>query len=395
MKILKLFLLSIILFFTPLYANAIEQTILQEKPAPINEGEILQDDVIGLKEEIDGYTIKGVEYKDDNDGLDFKLFVQKTFADRKTLKFESGFIDEFSAELRFQGTNSFENLENHRTSQYPFDINLALESKFDNEKYRFFTDFAFARDVDFLDNEFFGKFSCLFIERKINQNHLIRIGTNRSPIGLEGQASSFALPFANRAQISRNFGNAYSTGVAFVGKKDWLEYDLGTYTTTRYTQGFDDGMEFVGRVGFSPFYNKENEYLKKLKIYTGSAIGHRSKDYQVYNTALTYEYKKFLANFEYAYANGSNSKFLVDKKQQGFFATLGYNFTPKLQLLLRYDLFDTNTKTTDDINHEYSIGLNYFVFKQRLRFALNYVFANNEKTNNKTNAIYFMTQFFI
>lgn len=390
MKIIK-FILLFILLIIPHNTEAIETDITKEKPAPINKDEILLDDVIDL----DNNTEIIIDKTKDDNSLDFKLFAQKTFAERKTLKLERGLIDEISAELKFQGTNSFENLENHRSAKYPINFDLVLESKFNDNKYRFFTDYAFARDVDFLDNEFFGKFTCLFIERNINKNHLIKVGTSRSPIGLEGQMSSFGLPFTNRAQISRNFGNAISTGVSFVGKKDWFEYDIGSYTSTRYTQGFKDGMEFVGRVGFAPFYNKENDYLKNLKFYTGSAIGHRSENYQVYNTAITYEYKKFLANIEYAYANGSNGKTFVDKKQQGFFTTIGYNFTPKLQLLLRYDLFDTNTKTTDDINYEYSAGLNYFVFKQRLRFTLNYVFANNEKTNDKKNAIYFMTQLFI
>ena len=207
--------------------------------------------------------------------------------------------------------------------------------------------------------------------------------------------SSFALPFAQRAQISREFGDAISTGISFIGNKGALEYNMGGYTSTRFTQGFKDGAEFIGRIGVKPFYKQEGSYFKNLKLYAGADVGHRGENYGVYSAALTYEYKKFLMNFEYAYADGSNGDYFDPRKRQGFFATAGYNITPKLQLLARYDYFDRNLDESKNINHEYIVGINYFVFKQRLKFALNYVFSNDEKTNTNKNAIYFLTQFFI
>lgn len=100
-------------------------------------------------------------------------------------------------------------------------------------------------------------------------------------------------------------------------------------------------------------------------------------------------------NFEYAHANGSNGDYFDPRNRQGFFTTVGWNFTPKLQLLARYDYFNYNLDESKSVNHEYSVGVNYFVFKQRLKFALNYVFSNDEKTQTNKNAIYFLTQFFI
>ena len=223
----------------------------------------------------------------------------------------------------------------------------------------------------------------------------MRIGTSRAPIGLEGSMSSFALPLINRAQISRNFGDAIATGVSFLGNKNGFKYNLGGYTSTRFTQGFDDGAEFIGRIGYQPFYKSEGSYFKDLTFYTGADVGHRQKDYQVYSAAVNYEYKKLLMNVEYAYANGSNGDYFVQDKRQGFFTTVGWNFTPKVQLLLRYDCFDPNTSVSGDLNHEYTAGLNYFIFNQRLRFAVNYVFKDNKATNSQSNAIYFLTQFFI
>ena len=388
----KTVLVLLCLFLFPASNLAIEED--GEAVPDVKKGEVLKDKIITLDETIDGDTTTDVEF-DDDDNLDFRLFTEKTFAKKKSVKFDNSFIDEISGELRFQGITSFEEKRGNLNTTFPFDINAVAESKFGSKKYRFFTEYAFTRNTDDIGNAFFGKFSNLYIERNFSKNHKMRVGVSRSPIGLEGSMSSFALPFAQRAQISREFGDAISTGISFIGNKGALEYNMGGYTSTRFTQGFKDGAEFIGRIGVKPFYKQEGSYFKNLKLYAGADVGHRGENYGVYSAALTYEYKKFLMNFEYAYADGSNGDYFDPRKRQGFFATAGYNITPKLQLLARYDYFDRNLDESKNINHEYSVGINYFVFKQSLKFALNYVFSNDEKTNTNKNAIYFLTQFFI
>ncbi|HIQ89051.1 TPA: hypothetical protein IAA68_04430 [Candidatus Galligastranaerophilus faecipullorum] len=388
----KTVLVLLCLFLFPASNLAIEED--GEAVPDVKKGEVLKDKIITLDETIDGDTTTDVEF-DDDDNLDFRLFTEKTFAKKKSVQFDNNFINEISGELRFQGITSFEEKRGNLNTTFPFDINAVAESKFGSKKYRFFTEYAFTRNTDDIGNAFFGKFSNLYIERNFSKNHKMRVGVSRSPIGLEGSMSSFALPFAQRAQISREFGDAISTGISFIGNKGALEYNMGGYTSTRFTQGFKDGAEFIGRIGVKPFYKQEGSYFKNLKLYAGADVGHRGENYGVYSAALTYEYKKFLMNFEYAYADGSNGDYFDPRKRQGFFATAGYNITPKLQLLARYDYFDRNLDESKNINHEYSVGINYFVFKQRLKFALNYVFSNDEKTNTNKNAIYFLTQFFI
>lgn len=391
-RLIKTVLTVFCFLFFPIGSYAIEEV---EKLVPdVKKGEVLKDKIITLDETIDGDTTTDVEFDDDDD-LDFKLFAEKTFAQKKAIRFDNKFINEISGELRFQGITSFEERKGSLNTTYPFDINAVVESKFGDEKYRFFTEYAFTRDVEDMDNKFFGKFSNLYIERNFSKNHKMRVGVSRSPIGLEGSMSSFSLPFARRAQISREFGDAISTGVSFIGNKGAFEYNLGGYTSTRFTQGFKDGAEFIGRVGVKPFYKQEGSYFKNLKLYAGADVGHRGENYGVYSAAMTYEYKKFLMNFEYAHANGSNGDYFDPRNRQGFFTTVGWNFTPKLQLLARYDYFNYNLDESKSVNHEYSVGVNYFVFKQRLKFALNYVFSNDEKTQTNKNAIYFLTQFFI
>ena len=90
--------------------------------------------------------------------------------------------------------------------------------------------------------------------------------------------------------------------------------------------------------------------------------------------------KKWLVNFEYSDADGYNGPigYVVDKKASGFYSTLAYRFTPKLQGLLRYDEFDPNKKLSGDKRREYSVGINYFIKGQALKLVLNYVFCQNQ-----------------
>ena len=292
----SIFLFLFVLVFPLGSAYSIEEnkdTFLNAQK-DIKKGEILKDKIITLDETIDGDTTYDVEYDDDENDFDFKLFGERTFAKKKAVIFENNFINEISGELRFQGIASFEERRGDLNTTYPFDINAVVESKFGDKKYRFFTEYAFTRNVDDLDNAFFGKFSNIYIERNFNANHKMRVGVSRSPIGLEGSMSSFSLPFARRAQISREFGDAISTGISFIGHKGAFEYNLGGYTSTRYMQGFKDGAEFIGRVGVRPFYKQEGSYLNNLKFYAGADVGHRGENYGVYSAAMTYEYKKFL-----------------------------------------------------------------------------------------------------
>ena len=86
-----------------------KENIINKKNNWLKFGEILKDDVVTLDETIDGDSIEGVRY-DDDDELDFKLFAEKKFADKKAIKFERGFVNEISGELRFQGVASVDDV---------------------------------------------------------------------------------------------------------------------------------------------------------------------------------------------------------------------------------------------------------------------------------------------
>ena len=81
---------------------------------------------------------------------------------------------------------------------------------------------------------------------------------------------------------------------------------------------------------------------------------------------------------EYANADGSNGgDGLTNKKRQGWYVTLGYRITKKLEAILRYDEFDPDKKISNNNKREYTAGINYYIKGQALKLILNYVYCQN------------------
>ena len=209
-------------------------------------------------------------------------------------------------------------------------------------------------------------------------HHTIIFGNTRTPVGYEGALSDSVIPFVARAQISRNFGNIRKVGMRVKGNYDLIDYDLGGYSSDTYFREFFPGVEFAGWVNIKPL-GKTNGKYGKLNVGGGVTAGNNTIDYCVSGLYAGYEYKNFMANFEYASADGYNGVVgLSSNKAEGFYSTVGYKISPKLQVLGRYDQYTPNKNFSNDIRREYSVGFNYFIKGQALKLMLNYVFCQND-----------------
>lgn len=224
--------------------------------------------------------------------------------------------------------------------------------------------------------------SNMYIKNTSIPHHTVMFGNSRTPTGAEGGLSMITIPFVTRAQISRNFGNVRKVGLRVKGDYDLIDYDIGGYDSDTYFRSFFPGAEFAGWANFKPLGKTDGRY-GKLKLGGGLTAGHNNINYCVTGVAAEYEYKKFLANFEYAAANGYNGgKTISNKHAEGFYSTLAYKITPKIQVLGRYDHYVPNKNFANDIRREYSAGINYFIKGQALKLMLNYVFCQNDLQKN-------------
>ena len=220
--------------------------------------------------------------------------------------------------------------------------------------------------------------SNIYVANTAIPNHTIIVGNTRTATGYEATKSSTVIPFVARSQISRNFGNVRKVGVRVKGKYDLVEYDLGGYSSDTYFRKFFPGAEFAGWVTLKPLGKTGGKY-GRLKIGSGITAGQNDISYTVLGAYASYEYKKFYANFEWGKADGYNgAKGISSNKAEGLYTTLGYRITPKVQIIGRYDQYRPNLDVSDNMQKEYTAGLNYFMKGQAVKLMLNYVYCNNE-----------------
>jgi hypothetical protein len=72
-----------------------------------------------------------------------------------------------------------------------------------------------------------------------------------------------------------------------------------------------------------------------------------------------------------------STKGISTNKAEGLYTTLAYRITPKIQVVGRYDQYRPNLNISDNMQKEYSAGINYFIKGQALKLMLNYVYCNN------------------
>ena len=255
-------------------------------------------------------------------------------------------------------------------------INTLIDSRFKTGKENFRVMF----DPTPVHDNFFKRFiQDLYVESHRIHNHTLLVGNSRPGVGIEGAQSPYTLPFINRSQISRHFGNARKFGVRLKGNYSLVDYDMGGYSSDTFFTEFFPGTEFNGWVNLKPLGKTDGRY-GKLVLGGGIAGGQRNtSDFFVTGTYLGYEYKKFWTRMEYANADGSNgSTGFSHKKRQGWYITMGYHFTKKLEAIARYDEFDPDKNISNNNKREYTAGINYYIKGQALKLILNYVFCQNQ-----------------
>ena len=278
--------------------------------------------------------------------------------------------------------SNYFNEDGYKNSRYNFyAINAGLDGKLKDNKADYRIMLHYVPDVprSFAQN----LFADAYVATNAIPHHRFWLGNTRPRVGYEGGYSPYTLPFMLRSQISRNFGSVRRLGARMTGDYKLVDYDLGIYDSSTYFQEFMPGTQFIGWINFKPLGLTDGRY-GKIDLGGGIQTGNQDTSYRVAGAYAGYQYKKLWVNFEYSDADGYNGPvgYVVDKKASGFYSTLAYRFTPKIQALLRYDEFNPNKNISNDKKREYSAGVNYFIKGQALKFVLNYVFCQNDATKD-------------
>ncbi len=312
------------------------------------------------------------------------------------LKFENSYINSVKLILLYGGNLTYTNTHNHSPSlvkNFPI-VEPMIRVNFNENKTEFMFDYNLTRNFEGYDNEFSHKISRLAITHKLNENQKIVIGQgDRVPAIMNGSLPTFMQEMVSKSQIGRTMGDSSSMGLRNVADYKYLEYDIGLYDSTRFMKDFGNGLDFNGRIIFKPLANIEEDKAGIWKIGTGYNIGDYYNSYHLYSVFTNYDYKKFHFRAEYADADGYNAVKYSKNDADGFYTTLAYDITPKLQLIGRYDYFVPNKLHNNSNSQEYTAGITYRPFKN-IKFLLNYV-KREESNGSDSNMILFATRFII
>ena len=298
-----------------------------------------------------------------------------------TFNYKKGIVDKVQFYGAYQGfvKGTFEGSDDYDTEYEWGFANVGAFGDFKNKKNAFKVQLNLKPQSgqDYMHS----LFADMYIVNTSIPNHKIIIGHSRDQIGFEGASSSYILPFATRSQIARNFGNVRALGVRVAGNYPLADYSAAINSSDRYFHEFFPGLEFTSRVDFKPLGKTDGKY-GNLVLGTGINTGRRHENYTVGSAYAGYSYKKFAINGEYAIADGYNGRNFSSNKATGFNTTVSYRLTKRLHALVRFDQFDPNRDISGDLRREYTAGLNYFIKGQALRLILNYVFCDNQNSQD-------------
>lgn len=208
-----------------------------------------------------------------------------------------------------------------------------------------------------------------------------------SPVTLETIEWSQAINSLVR-DIDGNKNNGRDIGLSLNGnlfsKKGFsiIEYKLGVYNGNIInTTDNNTSKDVVGSIIIKP--------LKVLSIglshYEGE-FGPQISKYKHNRSAVGLKYDDGNFLFRTEYISGTTNV----KEAEGYYATVGYFITKKLQPVLKYDFYKSDLSNTNSAITNYIVGVNYSL-AQKTRIQFNYTFKDN-KENSKKDSNYFVTQ---
>lgn len=225
------------------------------------------------------------------------------------------------------------------------------------------------------------------LKKSIGKHHAMTIGQQRTPVGIEGSSSSFGLATGRRSQFANKYANIRAIGSKISGDYTRIEYDLSVFDTGRCGSNvFEGAPEFAGLVSIKPI--KDTKKYGKLKVGGSYNVGKRDYSYNVYSAHLIYDHKKFHTLSEYSVANGYNGSNNSCAQSYGYYTTLMYDITPKIQAFCRMDAFNANTALRAQRNNEYTAGMHYYLKGKKARLTLSYIFANGDSTKLDSSKVF-------
>jgi hypothetical protein len=243
-----------------------------------------------------------------------------------------------------------------------------------------------------------------YAELKLNDYFNFTIGQAKIPFSLENLASSTKLELIDRSQAvealtargkdvggnqnGRDIGILLGGTVLKLKDRPVVDYRLGVYNGAGInTVDNNEGKDIAARLIVHPVVGLDisaalydgSRFVPEVK--TGTVVTTPSKNVNRdrFGLDLSYDLKNFSLRSEYI--SGKDDQI----EREGFYVLGGYYFfQKKVQLVAKYDFYDTDKAKADNASTWYVFGANYN-FNTNVRLQANYTVKQEEGTSIDNN----------
>lgn len=207
-----------------------------------------------------------------------------------------------------------------------------------------------------------------------------KFGFFKVPFNRQRMASSSKLLLQDRSIASEAFDQDRDYGIDFYGHPfdGHVEYHAAVFRGNgeKTSANVDNELMYILGLRYNPFgeydYYDETDikYSKDLKVTMGAAVTFNAKKQDVKlmdtnsvdgTTDLGLKYKGISWNSEYYIRSDDPESDGTTVNSDGFFTQVGYFLIPKkLEFAVRYSMVDPDKDLPDDLQKEYTVGLNYY-----------------------------------
>ncbi len=209
------------------------------------------------------------------------------------------------------------------------------------------------------------------------------IGQFKIPVSYEGYNSSSKLLFAERAPVSRQYGDKRDMGLRLAKTFEFFGYSAGLFNgTTLNNLDNNNAKDAALRLEAYPIPG----LLVGGVIYGSIGAQEGGTTRERYEGDLRFEKGPFIFQGEYIWGrDDSNSG--GDDRGHGFYAAVAFTFVEILQPVVRGGYLDRNTEEDGASLWHLDIGVNYYILKNEAKLQLDFFHTDNEDSANDDTVI--------
>jgi len=198
--------------------------------------------------------------------------------------------------------------------------------------------------------------------------------------------STAQLDMINYPLVVLRYAMWRQVGIQTTTKTKWADFNLGLFNGPRnnWTDN-NEAKDFFARVSLKPV----NFIQMGVYRWQGKSLEEDSEvDMSRTGVFASMTHEKGVFNGEYILGKDAGLE------SWGYYAHLGFNIVPKVELLARYETFDPNVDMEEDRETWITGGINYFIQGNRAKISLNYVLKQEEANSVDNNEFIVQTQIF-